>query len=512
MTHRGRGDCIMTDTIKRVVIAGGGTAGWMAAALLSHTLGKNLKIQLVESDDIPTVGVGEATIPPLLTFHKMLGIDEREFLSEVNGTFKLGIAFEHWRHPGHEYIHSFGKAGQDAWASSFLAFWLAGKHKGIDAEYGDYCKELLAAKRNRFAVLPNGGMNYAYHMDAGLYAAFLRRRSEKRGVERVEGTIREVNLNAENGHVDSLTLASGQVLEGDFFIDCTGFRGLLIEQALNAGFEDWSHWLPCDRAMAVQSAPVGEPVPYTRSMAHGAGWQWRIPLQSRVGNGIVYASRYMSDERAREHLLANVEGPLKTDPKPIQFRTGTRRRHWVKNCLALGLASGFLEPLESTSIHLVQRSLVRFVQLFPAAGVAAVDVEEFNRQTQTEVERIRDFIILHYKVTQRDDTPFWRYCQQMEIPAALRQRIDLFRTSGRVFKAENELFAEESWIQVMLGQGIMPESYHPIADTMTERELAGFLRQLRQMTAAQVDELPSHQSFIDQYGKMAPDVTGDGSV
>lgn len=498
----------MTQSIQRIVIAGGGTAGWMAAGLLSQTLGKNLDIKLVESDDIPTVGVGEATIPPLMTFHKMLGVDEREFMAEVNGTFKLGIQFENWRERGHQYIHSFGRAGQDGWACPFLHFWLAGKAKGIDYPYGDYCAELLAAYENKFAVLPKGRMNYAYHMDAGRYAAFLRRRSEKLGVERVEGKIEQVNLNPDNGEIQSLTLASGRQVEGDFFIDCTGFRGLLIEQALHTGFEDWSHWLPCDRALAVQTESVGEPLAYTRSIAHEAGWQWRIPLQNRVGNGLVYASRHMSDERARETLLGNLAGQPITDPKPIQFRTGTRRKHWAKNCLALGLASGFLEPLESTSIHLIQRSLVRFVQLFPAVqsapagGVLNSMVDEFNQQTKVEVERIRDFIILHYKVTERDDTPFWRYCQSMEVPAALQQRIDLFRDAGRIFKYDNELFSEESWIQVMMGQGIVPGSYHPVADEMSEQELRRLLQTLRQSTRHLVDQLPSHQAFIERYCKM----------
>lgn len=491
----------MTETIKRVVIAGGGTAGWMAAALLSQTLGKRLNVKLIESDEIPTVGVGEATIPPLMTFHKMLDIDEREFLSEVNGTFKLGIEFENWREKGHKYIHSFGYAGKDCWACSFLHFWLAGKAKGIDYDYAAYCAELLAARANKFAVLPNGRMNYAYHMDAGRYAAFLRRRSEKLGVERVEGRIDHVNLNPANGQIDSLTLASGQNVEGDFFVDCTGFRALLIEKTLNAGYEDWSHWLPCDRALAVQTEPVGEPIPYTRSIAHGAGWQWRIPLQNRVGNGLVYSSRYMDDEQAKQTLLSNLEGKPITDPKPIQFRTGTRRKHWVKNCLALGLSSGFLEPLESTSIHLVQRSLIRFIQLFPAGGIVQSDIDEFNSQNKLEVERIRDFIILHYNVTLREDTPFWRYCKNMDIPDALRQRIDLFRDSARVFKIENELFGEESWIQVMLGQGISPSAYHPMADVMTDRELEDFLKKLRKSMHQLVDKLPSHQAFIDYYCK-----------
>jgi len=493
----------MTDKIQRIVIAGGGTAGWMAAAILGKTLGKTHNITLVESDEIPTVGVGEATIPPLSTFHKMLDIDEREFMREVNGTFKLGIAFENWREPGHRYIHSFGSAGRDGWACSFINFWLAGKARGIDYPYGDYCTELLAAEHNKFAILPNGRTKYAYHMDAGRYAAFLRVLSEREGVQRREGKIQRVNLCPQSGDIDSLSLADGTAVEGDFFIDCTGFRALLIEQALNAGYDDWSHWLPCDRALAVQTESVGEPIPYTRSMAHGAGWQWRIPLQSRTGNGLVYSSRYMSEDQAQATLLGNLEGKRLTEPKPIRFRTGTRRKHWKKNCLALGLASGFLEPLESTSIHLVQRSLIRFIQLFPAAGVVDSDRDEFNSQTQKEVEQIRDFIILHYKVTEREDTPFWRYCKHMEIPDGLRQKIALFADSARAFKVDNELFGEESWIQVMMGQGIEPRAYHPIADVMSDAELADLLGKLRGMTAATVEKLPSHQSFIDYHCKAA---------
>lgn len=498
----------MSNRIQRIVIAGGGTAGWMAAGLLSQTLGESVDIKLVESDEISTVGVGEATIPPLQTFHRMMGVNEQEFLAEVNGTFKVGIQFENWRERGHEYIHSFGHAGQDGWACPFVHFWLAGKAKGIDYPYGDYCAELLAAYQGKFAVLPKGRMNYAYHMDAGRYAAFLRRRSERLGVERVEGKIEKVNVNPANGEIQSLLLASGRQVDGDFFIDCTGFRGLLIEQTLHAGFEDWSHWLPCDRALAVQTESVREPLPYTRSIAHGAGWQWRIPLQNRVGNGLVYAGRYMDDDQARELLLGNLEGDPITEPKFIQFRTGTRRKHWVKNCLSLGLASGFLEPLESTSIHLIQRSLVRFIQLFPTVsecGDAGVDpslIDEFNQQTKVEVERIRDFIILHYKVTQRDDTPFWRYCRAMDIPDALRQRIQLFSDAGRIFKYENELFAEESWIQVMMGQGITPRAHHPVAGAMSDKELTQLLGALRRSTFELVEKLPSHQAFIDHYCKM----------
>ncbi|MDO3388493.1 tryptophan 7-halogenase [Gilvimarinus sp. SDUM040013] len=488
--------------IKKIVIAGGGTAGWMAAAMMAKTMGKNLQVTLVESDAIPTVGVGEATIPPLTTFHNILDIDEREFMATVNGTFKLGISFENWREKGHKYIHSFGYAGKDCWACSFVHFWLAGKARGIDYPYADYCAELLAAYEGKFAVLPNGRMNYAYHMDAGRYAKYLRSLSEKLGAKRHEGKIEKVNIDKSTGDIHSLLLQSGETIEGDFFIDCTGFRALLIEQSLHAGFEDWSHWLPCDRALAVQTKTVATPLPYTRSIAHDAGWQWRIPLQTRVGNGLVYSSRFWSDEKAAEVLMANLEGDIISQPKPIQFRTGTRRKHWHKNCLALGLSSGFLEPLESTSIHLIQKSLVRFMQLLPSSGVNLSDVDEFNRQTKIDVERIRDFVILHYKVTDRVDSEFWRYCKNMSIPETLQQKIDLFSDSAKVFKVNNELFGEESWIQVMMGQGVIPKSYHGFADVMSDQELGEFLASIRQSMAQMVAKLPSHQQFIDHYCKM----------
>lgn len=495
----------MNGRIKKVVIAGGGTAGWMAAALLSKTLGETIEITLVESDDIPTVGVGEATIPPLMTYHKMLELDEREFLSAVNGTFKLGIQFENWREKGHKYIHSFGFAGKDCWACGFVHFWLGGVNRGVcDAEYGKHCVELLAAQENKFAVLPNNRLNYAYHFDAGKYAMLLRSYSEKLGAKRREGKIQTVNVCPTTGNITSLALMSGELLEGDFFIDCTGFRALLIEGALHTGYEDWTHWLPCDRAMAVQTETVIDPIPYTRSIAHDAGWQWRIPLQSRVGNGLVYSSRYMTDDQARETLLANIEGATLIEPRVIPFRTGTRLKHWNKNCVAVGLASGFLEPLESTSIHMIQRSLVRFVQLFPVNGINPVDVEEFNNQTKVEVERIRDFIILHYKVTNREDSRFWQYCKNMSIPDTLKQKIDLFSQSARVFKNGNELFGEESWIQVMMGQGITPKSYHPVIDSMTDDELGQLLKNIRMTVKNTVDQLPKHKDFIEYYCKAAP--------
>ena len=489
--------------VKKVVIAGGGTAGWMAAATIAKTIGKTVDVTLIESDEIPTVGVGEATIPTLLTLHQILDIKEQDFVSFCNGTFKLGISFENWRNVGEDYIHSFGFTGKDHWAAGFQHFWLKAKQRGIAEPFGDYCTELVAAEHNKFAVLPNQQLNYAYHIDAGLYAQFLRNLAEKHGAIRTEGKISKVETDLMTGYITGLTLSDGRLIEGDLFVDCTGFRGLLIEQTLHSGYDDWSHWLPNDSAVAVQTESVGEPVPYTRSIAREAGWQWRIPLQSRVGNGLVFCSKYLSDDEAIDCITKNVEGKIITEPRVIKFRTGTRRKHWNKNCIAMGLASGFMEPLESTSIHLIQRSIIRLLQMFPFDGVREPDINEFNRQMSEESDNIRDFIILHYKVTNRSDTRFWQYCKNMPIPDSLQHRIDLFRETGRVFKIATELFGENSWIQVMLGQGMMPEQYHPIVDVMSDDELKNFMQKIKVNTDKVVAQLPTHQQFINHYCKAA---------
>ena len=485
--------------VRRVVIAGGGTAGWMVAACLGKTLGKALDIRLVESDEIGTVGVGEATIPTLLTFHQLLDINEQEFMAATQATFKLGISFENWRDVGQDYIHSFGLTGKDHWTAGFQHFWLKGRERQLAGDYGDYCLELKAAQANRFAHLPRGGMNYAFHLDASLYAQFLRRFSERFGVQRIEGRIVGVQADAGRGRIESIQLDSGATLEGDLFIDCTGFRGLLIGEALKVPYEDWSHWLHCDSAVAVQTASVGEAVPYTRSIAHEAGWQWRIPLQHRVGNGLVYCSRHLPDEQAREKLLRQVQGTALTQPRLIKFKPGQRHETWRGNCVAIGLSSGFIEPLESTSIHLIQRGIVRLLQTFPSEGISPADVAEYNRQARDEIEHIRDFIVLHYQVTNRADSPFWQGCRSMDIPASLRHRIELFRETGRVFRVANELFAENSWIQVMLGQGITPQRHHPVADLMGDAELAGFLDGIRASVDRTVGQLPVHEAYVRRY-------------
>lgn len=489
--------------IKRVVIAGGGTAGWMAAAAISKLMGKNLDITLVESELIGTIGVGEATIPTMVFFNRLLGIDEKEFMREVQGTYKLGIRFENWGGLDEEYIHAFGVTGKDCWACGFQHFWLRGRELGLSSDFGDYCLERATAEAGRFSHLPRNGLNYAFHIDASLYAAYLRKLSEGHGISREEGRIARVNTNPDNGYIASLELDNGKCIEGDFFIDCTGMRALLIEQALHTGYESWSQWLPCDAAVAVQTRSVEPPIPYTRAIAREAGWQWRIPLQHRVGNGMVYCSRYIDKDSAEQTLLGNVDGETLTDPLHIRFSPGRRRKQWHKNCLAVGLSSGFLEPLESTSIHLIQQNIVRFLRMFPTAGIQRSEVDEFNKQADFDMERIRDFIILHYKATARTDTEFWRHCRAMEVPESLDHRMRIFRETGHVFREAAELF-DDSWQQVMLGQGILPERYHALVDTMSERELAEFLGQIKAEVERKVAAMPGHAEYLDAFLGGAP--------
>ena len=484
--------------IKKVVIAGGGTAGWMAAAAISKLMGKNLEITLVESEMIGTIGVGEATIPTMVFFNRLLGIDEAEFMREVQGTFKLGIRFENWGGLDEEYIHAFGVTGKDCWACGFQHFWLRGQELGLSSAFGDYCLERAAAEAHKFRHLPKNGLNYAYHIDASLYAKYLRKLSEEHGTRRQEGKISRVNLDPENGYITSLELDNGKQVEGDFFIDCTGMRALLIEQTLHTGYESWSQWLPCDSAVAIQTKAVEEPLPYTRSIAREAGWQWRIPLQNRVGNGIVYCSRYISQEDAEQTLLSNIEGETLTKPLHIKFSVGRRRKQWHKNCLAVGLSSGFLEPLESTSIHLIQQNVVRFLRMFPTTGIHQSEVDEFNKQADFDVERIRDFIILHYKQTARTDTEFWRHCGSMDVPESLEHRMRIFRETGHVFRDANELF-DDSWQQVMIGQGLMPERYHALVDTMSTEELKNFLEHIKSNVDRTVASLSGHNDYLTSF-------------
>lgn len=484
---------------QRIVIAGGGTAGWMAAAALARTMGDAIELTLVESDAIGTIGVGESTIPPLVNYNRLLGISEADFMRATQATFKLGIEFENWKVKGEKYFHSFGLTGRDHWSAGFQHFWMHGLTKGHEASFDDYCLELKAAYAGKFAHLPENRVNYAYQLDATRYAAFLRKLAEADGTKRLEGKISEVQLDGDTGHIAALLLESGQLVEGDLFLDCTGFRALLMEGALHVGFDDWTHYLPCDAAIAVQTSSVRPPIPYTRAIAHDAGWQWRIPLQHRQGNGIVYCSRYMDQDAAREKLLATVEGKPLSEPNFIRFTTGARRKQWYRNCIAVGLSGGFMEPLESTSIHLIQRAILRLIRMLPAGEISDRDVAEFNDQQQTDMLQVRDFLILHYKATDRRDSPFWRQCADMEIPDSLTQKIELFRETGRVFRKNEELFAENSWVQVMMGQGIMPQSYHPITTKLSDDELDKLLAGLRESVTKTVADLPGHQSYVARY-------------
>jgi tryptophan 7-halogenase len=485
--------------VRRVVIAGGGTAGWTVAAALAQQLGPLLDITLVESDEIGTVGVGEATIPTIRTFHALLGVDEREFMRDTQASFKLGIAFENWARPGDRYIHAFGDIGKSTWMGDFHNMWLMAKAQGFGGELGDYCFELQAAEAGKMALSEKVPINYAFHLDASLYAGFLRRKFEAKGIKRVEGKIARVEQDGESGYVTALVLESGARLEGDLFIDCTGFRGLLIEQALQTGYDDWRHWLPTDSALAVQTGGADSILPYTRSMARSAGWQWRIPLQSRVGNGLVYCSTHQSEDEARAELFANLDGSPLAEPRLIRYVTGRRRKVWNKNVVAIGLASGFLEPLESTSIHLIQIGAMRLMQLFPFGGNFEALAARYNAESHNEFERIRDFLVLHYKLTERDDTTFWRTCRDMDIPDSLAERIELFCDGGYAYQAPGDLFSVASWLFVMVGQGLTPRNFHHMGALLGEQRLRRALDSLKANIARAVGKMPAHKVFLQRY-------------
>ena len=478
----------------------------MCAAALSRYLDlPRVAVTLVESEEIGTIGVGEATIPPLRAFNGLLGIDENEFIRATRATFKLGIEFVDWAKAGSRYLHPFGKFGRDRNTIKFHQFWLRlrqetqGRKGG---ELGDYNLSTVAASLNRFRVpAPDDGdvvnsMRYAYHFDAALYAQFLRTMAESRGVRRVEGKIARVSLHAQTGFIQSIDLASGTRLEGDLFIDCTGFRSLLIGEALGTGFDDWSEWLPCNRALAVPSEAALDLEPFTRATADSAGWRWRIPLQHRSGNGYVYCSDFISDDEASASLLGNLGGAPLADARALRFTAGRRRQFWVKNCVALGLAGGFLEPLESTSIHLIQTGIQKLIALFPDTGFAAAEIAEFNRLSAREYEYIRDFLVLHYHVGTREDTAFWRHIRNMTVPESLVHRIELFNHKGRIFQAPEDLFTEDSWIAVMLGQGVMPSGHDPIADGIPIDQLDHYVRHVGQGISRAAHAMPLHRDYL----------------
>ena len=485
-----------TREVNKVVIAGGGTAGWMAAAAVSRLVGRQLTVCLVESEEIGTVGVGEATIPTILTINRLLRIPEPDFIKLTSGTFKLGIQFENWRTKGEHYFHSFGDTGRGSWAAGFHHFWLRACELGLADDYGEYCPELKAAEAERFAITSEKKLNYAYHLDATKYGQYLRQMAEASGVTRIEGKIAQVELSPEDGFIDALRLESGQQIEGDLFIDCTGFRALLSEGALKTGFDDWSQWLPANSAWAVQSELNEHPKPYTRAIAHDVGWQWRIPLQHRAGNGLVYCNEFMDDEFARELLLSNIQDKPLIDPRPIKFTTGQRKQYWNKNCIALGLSSGFIEPLESTSIHFIQNGIMWLLLMFPDHVIEDSTVREYNTKMRSEAEHIRDFIVLHYTLNERYGDPFWDHCRNMELPASLTHRMELFEQSARVFKPQDDVFAENSWVQVMMGQGLHPKSYHNIAESMSSQQLQDFLADIKGDVSSTVAKLPKHGAFV----------------
>ena len=491
---------------QRIIILGGGTAGWMTAAALCKVLEGSYRIRLVESEEIGTVGVGEATIPMIKLFNQALEIDENDFIRETKGSFKLGIEFRDWGRIGDSYIHGFGKIGQDLGVVPFYHYWLKMHALGKAAPLDEYSINTMAARHGKFmrAVTdrpnsPLADIAYAYHFDAGLYARYLREYAEARGVQRIEGKVVDVSLDGESGDVASVTMDGGRQVAGQLFIDCSGFRGLLIEQALKTGYVDWTHWLPCDRAMAVPCASTGEITPYTRSTAREAGWQWRIPLQHRIGNGYVYSSKHLSDDEAAAKLLSRLDGEALADPRPLRFVTGKRKRTWNRNVVAIGLSSGFMEPLESTSIHLIQSAIARLTAFFPHAGFEPADIDEFNAHSDFEVDRIRDFLILHYHATQRSDTPFWDYVRTMDVPDTLKHRMALWNANGRVFREHTEMFAEPSWVQVMHGQRMVPAGYHGLVDIHSEEKIAEYLEGIRGVIGNCVRAMPSHDAFIARH-------------
>jgi tryptophan halogenase len=498
-----------TAHIRDIVIVGGGTAGWMCAAALSKVLTGPWNITLVESEEIGTVGVGEATIPLITTYNNALDIDEDEFMRETNATFKLGIEFVNWGRRGDSYIHGFGPLGPDIGITRFHQYWLKLRASGQASSLENYSINIAAARANKFMRArkdlgnsPMAEIAHAFHFDAGLYAAYLRRYAQARQVRRVEGKIAGATTRPDNGFIDAVVLEGGQRIEGDLFIDCSGFRGLLIEQTLQTGYDDWSHWLPCDRALAVPCASAATLTPYTRSTAHSAGWQWRIPLQHRTGNGHVYCSQFVSDQAAADTLMNGLDGRALADPRPLRFVTGKRKKFWNRNVVAIGLASGFMEPLESTSIHLIQSTIARLTSFFPDQSFNQADIDEFNRQADFEMERIRDFLILHYKATQRDDSEFWNYCRNMSIPDTLQAKLDLFAHNGRVFRESNEMFSEVSWVEVMLGQHIQPRSYHPLVDAVDSSKIIEFMANVERTMKRCVQAMPTHAEFVAQHCAM----------
>ena len=494
----------MERPVRSVAIVGGGTAGWMCAAAIAKSFGRTIDVVLVESEEIGIIGVGEATVPHLSAFNRLLEVDEAEFVRATQGTFKLGIQFNDWGKVGDSYIHGFGTIGRDLGLLPFHQYWLKARAAGRAKDIGRYSLNTVAAPQGKFMTPPSDAppnsplaeIAYAYHFDAGRYAAFLRKRAEAQGAKRIEGKVVAVNQSGETGFVESVKLESGAVISADLFLDCSGFRALLIEGALHVGFDDWTHWLPCDRALVAPCEKVGPPTPYTRSTAHRAGWQFRIPLQHRTGNGHIYSSAFSSDDEAADTLLKTLDGPALGDPKLLKFTTGKRRKLWERNVIAIGLAGGFLEPLESTAIYLIQSGINRLMGLFPTADCDPALQQVYNRQSEFEYERIRDFLILHYHATQRDDSEFWNYVRTMSVPDALKSYMKLFAANGQFFRNGDELFGLTSWVQVMLGQGLYPRNFHPAVDWVRDEDVLALVGHVEEVVAGNVQLMPPHEAFV----------------
>jgi tryptophan 7-halogenase len=492
--------------VTSIVIVGGGSAGWMTAAALSSLLDpRSVKITLIESEEIGTVGVGEATIPDIINFNAILGIKETDFLRATNGTFKLGIEFNNWGRLGDTYFHPFGEHGVDMQGIDFHQYWMRFQRANPGSSIEEFSLSAVASRAGKFAMPTNdprsvlSQLRYAYHFDATAYARFLRDYAEQRGVKRVEGKVVEVNLNGETGFISDVQLEDGSKLIGELFFDCSGFRALLLGDALGVDYEDWAHWLPCDTAQAVACERTGDLLPYTKSTAKTAGWQWRIPTQHRTGNGHIYCSSMMDDEAAINSLLADLDGPALGSPRKIRFRTGCRTRFWDKNCIAIGLSGGFLEPLESTSLYLIQEGISKFISLFPSTDMPTTVRDEYNRQLTQKFEQVRDFIILHYKATERDDSEFWNYCRTMSVPESLTRKIELFREAGRIFRYEDELFSKPSWVAVLLGQNILPKTTDPIVEGVPEEQVERSLGSMKAAMNNAVMKMETHQAFLNRY-------------
>jgi len=493
--------------VEQVVIVGGGTAGWMTAAALAHFWRQqpHKRITLVESTDIGTVGVGEATLPTIRAFNAGLGIDEIDFIRKTQATFKLGIEFVDWHRCRQTFFHPFAPYGVKVQGASFHHAWRRLREAGDQTEIGEYSLPAVMAAENRFAqpaqraVAPFANFAYAYHFDAALYARYLRDYALARGVRRIDARVLDVRLRGTDGFIEAIALDGGELVVGDLFVDCSGFRGLLIESALATGYEDWTHWLPCDRAVAMPCARAGALTPYTRASALEAGWRWRIPLQHRTGNGYVYCSNFISDDRAVAALRANLDGAALAEPNLLRFTTGRRKAFWSRNCVAIGLASGFIEPLESTSIALIQSGIAKLLAFFPDRDFFAADIGEANRVMREEYERIRDFIVLHYKGSARVDSQLWRMTRAMSVPDTLQHKIDLFRSRGHVVAYAEESFEEASWVTMFLGFGMVPARHDPRVDDPGLDELRNQLRRLRQAIAAGVRAAPVHADYVAQH-------------